>query len=110
LGLSAERLAEALGVTAARVEEWEIGARRVGGEHLRMISEILGAGPDAFFEIASSDSILPISFAQRLASPGPTVEECVRLVRAFRVITDTEAREAILALVVALSPDPMSQN
>ena len=49
LGMSHEKLADALGVSLQQVLAWELGVTRIGASSLSRIALILGVGPEYFF-------------------------------------------------------------
>ncbi|MCG7392001.1 helix-turn-helix transcriptional regulator [Microvirga sp. ACRRW] len=98
LGMSQERLAEALGLTFQQVQKYEKGINRVGASRLLQIAGVLDVGIEFFFEGApglpaggsSSDSMM----SEFLTSP-----ESDRLVRSFLRLKDDEARKKVADLV-----------
>ena len=50
LGMSQEKLGEALGLTFQQVQKYEKGTNRIGASRLQQISSILGVPVDFFFE------------------------------------------------------------
>ncbi len=121
LGLSQERLAEALGVTFQQVQKYERGVNRVGASRLYDLARVLDV-PIGFFyddmpdETARRD--VPLSGA-RLAFGAAEVQqpygedpmarrETQDLVRAYYRITDPTVRKRVLDLVRSLAPDAAS--
>ena len=49
LEISAEKLADVLGVTVPTVDDWEAGMSCIGAEHLRKVAEIFSVAPAYFF-------------------------------------------------------------
>jgi transcriptional regulator with XRE-family HTH domain len=49
LGMSQEKLADALGLTFQQVQKYEKGVNRLGGSRLQQISDALGVSPSHFF-------------------------------------------------------------
>jgi transcriptional regulator with XRE-family HTH domain len=98
LGMSQEKLAEALGLTFQQVQKYEKGINRVGASRLLQIAGILDVGIDFFFEGVpglraggfSGNSIM----AEFLTSP-----ESDRLVRSFVGLKDDDARRKVADLV-----------
>ena len=103
LGMSQERLGEALGLTFQQIQKYEKGTNRVGASRIQQISEILqvpvsflfeggpsgAAGTDGFSEGAS-----PTNVSDFLAT-----SEGLALTRAFTRITDAKLRRSIVDLV-----------
>jgi transcriptional regulator with XRE-family HTH domain len=50
LGMSHEKLADALGVSLQQVLAWELGVTRIGASSLSRIALILGVSPEYFFK------------------------------------------------------------
>ena len=48
LGMSREKLADALGVTVLTVHDWEAGVSRIGAARLSEVAKILGVSPGYF--------------------------------------------------------------
>jgi transcriptional regulator with XRE-family HTH domain len=98
LGMSQEKLAEALGLTFQQVQKYEKGINRVGASRLLQIAGILDVGIDFFFEGVpglragglSGNSIM----AEFLTSP-----ESDRLVRSFVGLKDDDARRKVADFV-----------
>lgn len=98
LGMSQEKLADALGLTFQQVQKYEKGVNRVGASRLLQIAGILDVGIDFFFEGIpglraggySGDSIM----AEFL-----TIPESDRLVRSFVSLKDDDARKKVADFV-----------
>jgi transcriptional regulator with XRE-family HTH domain len=98
LGMSQEKLADALGLTFQQVQKYEKGTNRIGASRLLHIAKILDVNIEFFFDGApglhsgpsSSDSIM----TEFLATP-----ESDRLVRGFLRLKDGEARKKVADLV-----------
>ncbi|MFQ5348268.1 MAG: helix-turn-helix domain-containing protein [Rhodothalassiaceae bacterium] len=106
LGLSQEKLANALGLTFQQVQKYERGLNRIGSSNLYKISKVLNVPVGFFFEDMSED------LAERLIPPDPEEvfdmrqvgrRETIELVRNFYRIHDTVMREQILGLIRRLS-------
>ena len=98
LGMSQEKLADALGLTFQQVQKYEKGVNRIGASRLLHIAGILDVSIDFFFEGLprmraggfSGDSLM----AEFL-----TRSESDRLVRGFLRLEDDEARRKVADLV-----------
>jgi transcriptional regulator with XRE-family HTH domain len=98
LGMSQEKLAEALGITFQQVQKYEKGTNRVGASRLLHIAGILDVRIEFFFEG------LPGLRAGGLPEDGImaeflTIPESDRLVRGFLRLKDGEARKKVADLV-----------
>ena len=104
LGMSQEKLGEALGLTFQQIQKYEKGTNRVGASRIQQISEILqvpvsflfeggptsvGPNGDGFGEAAS-----PTYVSDFLAT-----SEGLALTRAFTRIADAKLRRSIVDLV-----------
>ena len=98
LGMSQEKLANALGLTFQQVQKYEKGVNRIGASRLLHIAGILDVSIEFFFEGLpglraggfSDDSVV----ADFLTRP-----ESDRLVRGFLRLKDDEARRKVADLV-----------
>ncbi|WP_374307751.1 helix-turn-helix domain-containing protein [Methylocella sp.] len=112
LGMSQEKLGEALGLTFQQVQKYEKGANRIGASRLQQISRTLDVPPAFFFEGAPS-------FEDETASAPPSgvaeeggsayvadflsTAEGLHLNLAFARIQDPKVRKRIVDLVTALA-------
>jgi transcriptional regulator with XRE-family HTH domain len=109
VGLSQEKLGEALGLTFQQVQKYEKGTNRIGASRLQQMSRILGVPVEYFFDGAPQ-------FAQRelvtgLEDQGDTAyvadflatNEGIQLNRAFLRIRDPKLRRKVVELVSAIA-------
>src|SRR5215510_4143610 len=102
LGMSQEKLGEALGLTFQQIQKYEKGTNRVGASRLQQISEVLqvpvsflfDGGPSGAVGGASAESASPAYIADFLAT-----SEGLALTRAFTRIPDAKLRRSIVDLV-----------
>jgi transcriptional regulator with XRE-family HTH domain len=101
LGMSQEKLGEALGLTFQQVQKYEKGTNRVGASRIQQISEILQVPVSFLFEggpsttaPAAGEGISPTYVSDFLAT-----SEGLALTRAFMRITDAKLRRSIVDLV-----------
>jgi transcriptional regulator with XRE-family HTH domain len=103
LGMSQEKLGEALGLTFQQVQKYEKGTNRVGASRIQQISEILQVPVSFLFEggpsgtaktDGSSEATSPSYVSDFLATT-----EGLSLTRAFTRISDTKLRRSIVDLV-----------
>jgi transcriptional regulator with XRE-family HTH domain len=103
LGMSQEKLGEALGLTFQQVQKYEKGTNRVGASRIQQISEILQVPISFLFE----GSPTAISKAESLnEAPSPAyvydflaTSQGLALTRAFTRITEPKLRRSIVILV-----------
>lgn len=115
LGMSQEKLGDALGLTFQQVQKYEKGTNRIGASRLQQISRTLDVPPAFFFEGAPSFEAITnpapghLGFAEEpnasyvadfLATP-----EGLHLNLAFARISDPKVRKRIVDLVSSLAGD-----
>jgi transcriptional regulator with XRE-family HTH domain len=103
LGMSQEKLGEALGLTFQQIQKYEKGTNRVGASRIQQISEILQVPVSFLFEGGPS-TMAAASAAGEGASPTYVSDflatsEGLALTRAFTRITDAKLRRSIVDLV-----------
>ncbi|MDB5635094.1 MAG: transcriptional regulator [Bradyrhizobium sp.] len=103
LGMSQEKLGEALGLTFQQVQKYEKGTNRVGASRVQQISEILQVPVSFLFEggpsgIASGEGFTEGS-SPAYVSDFLATSEGLALTRAFTRITDAKLRRSIVELV-----------
>jgi transcriptional regulator with XRE-family HTH domain len=116
LGMSQERLGEALGLTFQQVQKYERGVNRVGASRLFDLSRVLDV-PISFFFDDMPDS-LTNSFggqagrrsatftdqAEGFADDTLNRRETLELVRAYYRITDPAIRKRVFDLIKSMGP------
>jgi transcriptional regulator with XRE-family HTH domain len=104
LGISQEKLANALGLSFQQVQKYEKGANRIGASRLEHISRFLQVPVAFFFEGASEASATSEEDARSLALLNDFVSspEGLRLVQSFAQIEDADVRRRIVDLVQAI--------
>ena len=96
LGMSQEKLGEALGLTFQQIQKYENGANRVGASRLIQVAGALGVPLGTLFDgTASAARGEPDPHGRALL----TRPHALRLVQAFGRIADNKRRAAILDLV-----------
>jgi transcriptional regulator with XRE-family HTH domain len=103
LGMSQEKLGEALGLTFQQVQKYEKGTNRVGASRLQQISEILQVPFSFLFEggpgaIHNGEGFAEAS-SPAYVSDFLATSEGLALTRAFTRITDAKLRRSIVDLV-----------
>jgi transcriptional regulator with XRE-family HTH domain len=111
LGLSQERLGEAVGLTFQQIQKYERGANRIGASRMYDLAHVLDVPVSFFFED------MPDDVKQRDAAPpgSPAAEEAVvernplnrretlELVRAYYRIGSARVRKRVFELVKAVA-------
>ena len=107
LGMSQEKLGDALGLTFQQVQKYERGANRVGSSRLYEISQILDVPVAFFFEEMSPETAeVPPGLAedQKEMEYDPLAKrETLELVRAYYRIEDPRVRKRIFELTKAVA-------
>lgn len=111
LGMSQEKLGEALGITFQQVQKYEKGTNRVGASRLQNMAGILGVPVSFFFEDAPGDGgeVSATGVSENSASYVVNFlssSEGLQLNRAFVRISDPRVRKRIIELVKALAAEP----
>ena len=109
LGLSQEKLGEALGLTFQQVQKYEKGTNRIGASRLQQISKVLGMPVEFFFEGSPQSDGDVAGFRDgadtTYVSDFLATNEGVQLNRAFLRIRDGRVRRKVVDLVSALAGD-----
>jgi transcriptional regulator with XRE-family HTH domain len=103
LGMSQEKLGEALGLTFQQVQKFEKGTNRVGASRIQQISEILQVPVSFLFEGGPSGTPSTDGFNEGTSpayvSDFLATSEGLALTRAFTRIADPKLRRSIVELV-----------
>lgn len=106
LGLSQEKLGEAVGLTFQQVQKYERGTNRIGASRLYELSRVLGVSVNYFFEEMPEDVASPETpaggleeSAAEFTSGTGVKRETLELVRIYNNVQDPEMRRHILSLV-----------
>ena len=115
MGMSQERLGEALGLTFQQVQKYERGVNRIGASRLFDLARVLDV-PIGFFFDDMPDGMGGTTSIPRRASSGfadaqdgfedDTLHrrETLELVRAYYRITDPAVRKRVFDLIKSLTP------
>ena len=115
LGMSQERLGDALGLTFQQVQKYERGVNRVGASRLFDLSRILDVPINFFYEnMADATSAVGATprpaagFAEQQEAFGSDdalhKRETLELVRAYYRITDPNIRKRMFDLMKSMAP------
>jgi transcriptional regulator with XRE-family HTH domain len=102
LGMSQEKLGEALGLTFQQIQKYEKGTNRVGASRIQQISEILQVPVSFLFEggpTSNSGEGLAEGTSPTYVSDFLATSEGLALTRAFTRIADSKLRRSIVDLV-----------
>lgn len=108
LGLSQEKLGDAVGLTFQQIQKYEKGANRIGASRLFQFARALDVPPAFFFEGLDQPVGGPQpGFAEEQAGLYPTESggsrDSLEMMRAFNTITDPAVRRRIFELVKAVA-------
>ena len=103
LGMSQEKLGDALGLTFQQVQKYEKGTNRIPSSRLQQISHILQVPVVFFFEGAPNGSAPQIPMAQIDAFVSDS--NGLRLIGAFMRIDNVALRRRIVMLVQEIAGD-----
>ncbi|MFH6784322.1 MULTISPECIES: helix-turn-helix domain-containing protein [Methylobacterium] len=111
VGVSQEKLGDALGVTFQQIQKYEKGANRISASRLRQIADMLGVPVNFFYEGAprqdgGRDETPTEPASDTSAHDVFWTSQDLQLVRAFQRITDGQVRRRIISLVEAIGPGP----
>ena len=115
LGMSQEKLGEALNLTFQQVQKYEKGTNRIGASRLQQIAKTLDVAPGYFFEGAPAfdeDDSQPPGTPGGLSEAGSSyvvdflsTAEGLLLNRAFVRIRNPKLRKRIIDLVATMADD-----
>ena len=109
LGMSQEKLGDALGLTFQQVQKYEKGTNRIGASRLQQIAQILQVQVSFFFE--GAPAAITIGRHEGLSeAPSPAyvsdflaTSDGLALTKAFMKIRDAKLRRRIVDLVGQIS-------
>src|SRR3982751_1631732 len=110
LGLSQEKLGEAIGLTFQQVQKYERGANRIGASRLYQLSRVLDVPVSFFFD--DTDPVRAPAMGGFAEPPAEAFEsdplrkrETLELIRAYFAIEDATVRRRLLDLAKALAAE-----
>jgi transcriptional regulator with XRE-family HTH domain len=109
LGMSQERLGEAIGLTFQQVQKYERGANRIGASRLYDLSRVLDVPVSFFFDDIDPAVAAPASETASVpdearGEPDPMMRrETLELVRAYYRIPDSQIRRRLFDLTKAIA-------
>ena len=118
LGMSQEKLGEAIGLTFQQVQKYERGANRIGSSRLFDLSRVLDVPIGFFFEDMSEETasksprqIRGMAETQHTFEPDPMAKrETLELVRAYYRINDPKVRKRLFEMTKALAAFSRAQD
>ncbi|GJD51313.1 hypothetical protein OPKNFCMD_4067 [Methylobacterium crusticola] len=112
VGVSQEKLGDALGVTFQQIQKYEKGTNRISASRLQQIAEMLGVAVGFFYEGAprhegnAGEDKPSNGAAVDMSSDLFWTSQDLQLVRAFQRIGDSQVRRRIIGLVESLGAPP----
>jgi len=111
LGMSQEKLAEAVGLTFQQVQKYERGVNRMGSSRLFEFSRVLDVPISYFFEEMTPETArarsnmeeVPEDLVEEPEMDPMTKRETLELVRAYYKITDPKVRKRLFEMAKVLS-------
>ncbi len=111
LGMSQEKLGEAIGLTFQQVQKYERGANRIGSSRLFDLSRVLDVPIGFFFDEMSDETaaksprqITGMAETPSTYEPDPMAKrETLELVRAYYRINDPKVRKRLFEMTKALA-------
>lgn len=111
MGMSQEKLGEAIGLTFQQVQKYERGANRIGASRLWDLSRVLDVPMSYFFEDMDDDTVQhsPMNIANMPGEPQGyeadpmTKRETLELVRAYYRIANPAVRKRVFELTKTLA-------
>ena len=104
LGMSQEKLGEALGITFQQIQKYEKGQNRIGASRLFQLAHALSAPIGYFFEGLPGDGAagpaIEPDVIQSLTSP-----EGMQLHMAFQKLRSLQTRRKVVELLTAMAED-----
>lgn len=101
MGLSQEKMADALGITFQQIQKYENGTNRVGASRLYNIANILSTPVDRLFDGIEEDKAT-LKAAEEKTNTGPDLlskRESINLLRNYYAIEDEEVRKKIQDMI-----------
>jgi len=110
LGMSQDKLGDALGLTFQQIQKYEKGINRIGSSRIFEISRILSVPIQFLFDDFDVEKGVSYGFAETEAQPENSsllellnTPEGVQLCRYFAAIEDSKVRRRVLDLVKTLA-------
>jgi transcriptional regulator with XRE-family HTH domain len=107
VGLSQEKLGDAMGITFQQVQKYEKGTNRIGASRLQEASRILGVPVNFFFEGAQAETEMLSGFTEGgtngYVADFASSAEGAQLINAFLKIKEPKLRKKIIELIAAMA-------
>jgi transcriptional regulator with XRE-family HTH domain len=107
IGMSQEKLGEALGITFQQIQKYEKGTNRIGASRMQQIATVMGVPVSYFFDDAPGSEPQGDGFSEPRGSDYVvdflTTTEGLQLNKSFVRISDAKVRRKIVDLVATLA-------
>lgn len=109
LGMSQDKLGDALGLTFQQIQKYEKGVNRIGASRIFQIAKILGVPIQFLFDDYDADRGVSYGFAEGESEDGAAILELLnspeggQLCKYFADIKDPKVRRKVLDLVRTLA-------
>lgn len=111
LGMSQEKLGEAVGLTFQQIQKYERGANRIGASRLFQLSQVLDVSVSYFFEDMPGEVVKtrgdyaePDADLESVQAGDPMARrETLELVRAYYKIEDPKVRKRVFELTKSIA-------
>lgn len=103
MGMSQEKLADALDLTFQQIQKYEKGVNRIGGSRMTQIAKVLEVPVAFLFEGAGEQSGGPVTVPDNPLSTLGTTNDGIDLARAFNAIGDVKARKHLVGIAEDLA-------
>jgi transcriptional regulator with XRE-family HTH domain len=114
LGMSQEKLGDALGLTFQQIQKYEKGTNRVGASRIQQIAEVLKVPVSFLFEGGPSGIRGAEGFGEEdspaYVSDFLATSEGLALTRAFTRIADAKLRRSIVDLVEQIAANEVAER
>ena len=102
IGMSQEKLGDALGITVQQIQKYEKGVNRIGASRLHKLAGVLNVPITYFFDAHDGSGV--ISEERQEGAPDPSLfadRETIELAMVFSRIESSEIRRSLLDLARA---------
>ena len=107
IGMSQEKLGEALGITFQQIQKYEKGTNRIGASRMQQIATVMAVPVSYFFDDAPGSEGKAKGFAESAGSDYVvdflTTAEGLNLNKSFVRISDAKVRRKLVELVSAIA-------
>jgi transcriptional regulator with XRE-family HTH domain len=105
VGMSQEKLGDALGLTFQQIQKYEKGTNRMGASRLHQIAKVLKVPISYLFEGGPDSQAVTgtVKIDQDFVSQFLSARESIALMRAFVQIDDPKIRRSIVAMIESVA-------